>query len=335
MIIDVIELSSAESAATLVDDRGIVPVPAADRQAHAPDVHLVAISNGSLVGRCSCWWRRAPSLDGQRPGVIGHYAAATREAGALLLSRACARLSAAGCTVAIGPMDGNTSRPYRFIVERGDEPIFFLEPNNPDDWPLQWCSAGFSPMATYTSGVNDDLTVEGTSTATAIDRLTDAGISLRTFDAAHADAELRRIFALSLVSFQRNLLFTPPSEAEFLAQNAALLPVVRSELILLAERDGELIGFMFALPDVLQATRRARIDTIILKTVAVHPAFQGIGLGGVLMDLVQRSARRMGYVRAVHALIHERNVSRHISDRYARTVRRYALFSRILTESTA
>jgi len=333
--IDVVELSSGESAATLVGDRGILAVPAADRQAHTPDVHLVAISRGSLVGRCSCWWNRTPSLEGHRAGVIGHYAAAVGEAGPLLLSRACARLSAAGCTVAIGPMDGNTSRPYRFIVERGDEPIFFLEPDNPDEWPRQWCSAGFSPLATYTSAVNDHLTVEGTSTAAVIDRLAEAGISIRTFDAAHADAELRRIFALSLVSFQRNLLFTPPSEAEFLAQNAVLLPVVRPELILLAERDGELIGLMFALPDILRATRRARIDTIILKTVAVHPAFQGIGLGGVLMDLVQRSARRMGYVRAVHALIHETNVSRHISDRYARTVRRYALFSRTLTGSTS
>jgi GNAT superfamily N-acetyltransferase len=92
---------------------------------------------------------------------------------------------------------------------------------------------------------------------------------------------------------------------------------------------------MFALPDLLQARRRARIDTVVLKTVAVHPSFRGIGLGGALMDLVQRSARRMGFRRAVHALIHETNVSRRISDGYARTVRRYALFSRPLTGNSA
>jgi hypothetical protein len=38
----------------------------------------------------------------------------------------------------------------------------------------------------------------------------------------------------------------------------------------------------------------------------------------------------MGFRRAIHALMHETNVSRRLSDRYARTMRRYALFSRPL-----
>ena len=87
---------------------------------------------------------------------------------------------------------------------------------------------------------------------------------------------------------------------------------------------------MFALPDLLQARRGGAIDTVILKTVAVDPAMGGMGLGGVLMDLVQRHARGMGFRRAIHALIFETNVSRKISDRSARTFRRYALFSKQL-----
>jgi hypothetical protein len=55
-----------------------------------------------------------------------------------------------------------------------------------------------------------------------------------------------------------------------------------------------------------------------------------MGLGGALMDLVQRSARDLGFRRAIHALIHETNVSRTISGRFARTFRRYALFSKQL-----
>jgi GNAT superfamily N-acetyltransferase len=85
---------------------------------------------------------------------------------------------------------------------------------------------------------------------------------------------------------------------------------------------------MFALPDVLQARRSGAVDTVILKTIAVDPAVAGMGLGGVLMDLVQRTARRLGFTRAIHALMHEGNVSRRISHRYARQIRRYALFER-------
>jgi L-amino acid N-acyltransferase YncA len=87
---------------------------------------------------------------------------------------------------------------------------------------------------------------------------------------------------------------------------------------------------MFAFPDLLQARRSVPIDTVILKTVAVDPAMSGMGLGGALTDLVQRSARDLGFRRAIHALIHETNVSRTISGRSARTFRRYALFSRPL-----
>src|SRR5207247_6343770 len=123
---------------------------------------------------------------------------------------------------AVGPMDGTTWRRYRFMVERGSEPVFFLEPDNPDDWPLHWSAAGFSPLATYTSAVNDDLDIEDTRTAAARARLTGAGISIRTFDPARADAELRRIFTLSLRAFSRNFLYTPIAEAEFVGQYHAV-----------------------------------------------------------------------------------------------------------------
>jgi GNAT superfamily N-acetyltransferase len=97
---------------------------------------------------------------------------------------------------------------------------------------------------------------------------------------------------LSLAAFSRNFLYTPIPEAEFLAQNNAVLPYVLPDLILLAEKDDVLVGFMFALPDVLQARRGAAPDTVILKTIAVHPSWSGMGLGGALIDLVRRSARQ-------------------------------------------
>src|SRR5207237_5153884 len=128
---------------------------------------------------------------------------------------------------AVVPMDGNTWRRYRFVVERGSEPPFFLEPDNPDDWPSHWTSAGFTPLATYSSALNDDLAREDPRTAAALPRLREAGIAIRPFDPNRADADLRRLYTLSLASFSGNFLYTPMAEAEFLAQNRALLPIVQ------------------------------------------------------------------------------------------------------------
>jgi GNAT superfamily N-acetyltransferase len=312
-------------------ERPGVPLAArADRALHAPDRHLVMLDRGAAVARCSCWWSSAPPLAGQSPGIIGHYAAADAASGAALLARACALLSSAGRTTAVGPMDGNTWRRYRFVVDRGREPPFFLEPDNPDGWPAHWTDAGFAPLAHYTSAINDDLTVEDSRTGTSLGRVADAGISIRTFDPTRADDELRRVFRLSLAAFSANFLYTPVTEAEFTAQNGALLPFLRPELILLAEREEALVGYVFALPDLLQARRGTVADTFIIKTVAVDPAVAGHGLGSLLVDRVQQSAREMGFRRAIHALMHERNASRTISGRYGRTIRRYALYSRAL-----
>jgi GNAT superfamily N-acetyltransferase len=137
------------------------------------------------------------------------------------------------------------------------------------------------------------------------------------------------MFELSRKAFRSNFLYTPVSQAEFLAQQTTLLPFVMPELVLMAEQDGRLIGFMFAVPDALEA-RRGGDGTVIMKTLAVDPASTGMGLGGALFDLAQRAARDLGFRRAIHALFHDSNVSGRISGRYARTIRRYALFSRKL-----
>ncbi len=307
------------------------PIPEKERQLHAPDLHVLWVGDGSILnGRCSCWWTRTPGLPGERVGVIGHFAATDATAGVALLTAACGRLSAAGCTMAVGPMDGTTWRRYRFVTERDAEAPFFLEPDNPDDWPDHWRQAGFAPLAGYTSALNEDLSRDDPRIARARARLSDSGVTFRALDIKNPDSDLRRMFALSLESFGRNFLYTPIDEAEFMEQNRAVLPFVLPDLVLLAECSGELAGFLFAIPDALQARRGRAIDTVIIKTVAVGEGRNRAGLGSVLVAAAHVTARELGFTRVIHALMHEQNVSQNISRRYARTIRRYQLFARRL-----
>ena len=330
MSLETVTLMPGDPDPGVAADRDVTLTPATERMAHAPDRTLLLVEGGSLVARCSCWWNGTPHVEGRPAGVIGHYAAADAAASRVLLQRACEALAREGARTAVGPMDGTTWRRYRFIVERGSEPPFFLEPDNPDDWPSHWTDAGFARLATYTSALNPDLSTRDPKTAVALDGLRDRGIAIRTLDPSQAEAELKRIFALSLSAFRGNFLYTPIGEDEFLAQYQAVMPYVKPELVLLAEEGDRLAAFMFALPDLLEQRRKGSLETIILKTIAVDPAFSGIGLGGVLMDLVQQKAREIGFRRAVHALIHETNVSGRLSARSAHTFRRYALFAKPL-----
>jgi GNAT superfamily N-acetyltransferase len=314
-------------------DRGVELAARDQRVRHSPDAVLVALRRGSLVARCSCWWRQTPLLDAHPVGMVGHYAAADRVAASSVLERACTLFAANKCHQAVGPIDGSTWRQYRFAGEGSLPAPFFLEPSNPRDWPADWAASGFSPLATYASAITDDFTADHQRTGEARDGLRNLGITVRPFDIVRPDAELQAIFHLLLASFERNFLYAPIAEEEFLHDGRTLLPFVRPELTFLAERDGQLVAFLMALPDVLQAQRGRPVDTVIVKTVAVAPILHGSGVGSALVTLAHDRAQSLGFRRAIHALMHDSNPSLRISRRSARVFRRYALLARPTTAS--
>lgn len=296
-----------------------------------PDAHWLLEGDNEIEARCSLWWNNTPSLPGERVGVIGHYAAYHREAAAHLLRLACTELAHRGCTLAVGPMDGSTHRRYRLLSERGPEPPFFLEPDNPDDWPEHFTANGFSALASYVSALQIGIERADPRVPKLAAHFADNGITLRTFDAEHFDDEVRRIYRVVAASFRENFLASPIGEDEFLEQYRPIQPYILPELTLLAERAGEPAGFIFAVPDWLQAQRRDAIDTLIVKTLAVRPELGNQGLATLLSGQLSAVAYELGYTRAIHALMHERNVSRRISTTHrGQIMRRYTLYARKL-----
>ena len=296
---------------------------------HAPDLCLALEQDGAVHARCSLWWRAAPSLENQVAGCIGHYAAASEPGGRQLLEAACQRLREAGCTMAVGPLDGSTWRRYRLLTERGAEPPFFLEPDNPDDWPAHFERSGFKPLARYYSSRCDDISL--LAGKAWVDRnFRDAGYRLRTFDRDHPEAELERLWRVASDAFEGAFLYAPIAAGEFKAMYEQLLAVARPELILMAELGTETAGFVFCVPDVLQSRRGEAVDTVIIKTLAVVRRLQGRGLGIWLFDCAISAARELGYRRVINALMHEANSSRKLGRPHMRDFRRYTLFARPL-----
>lgn len=308
-----------------------LPAFSADQcRAHHADAHVLLLQNDVIVARCSLWWTQAPPLPGQQLGIIGHFAAATVPAAHELLAAAGAELRQHGATLAVGPMDGTTWRRYRLLTERGLEPPFFLEPDNPDDWPEGFVAAGFAPFAVFFSALNDDLTVEDPRIPRTVARLESSGVTFRALQPEDFRVELERIYAVSRLSFQGNFLYTPVAETDFIAQYEPVRGKIRPDLVIFAERQGRTVGFVFAIPDLAQAGRGQEVDTVVLKTVAVLPGRTFAGLGNVLVAKCQQAARAQGFRRVIHALMHESNNSLNLSGHYARPFRRYTLYSRPL-----
>lgn len=327
----IVELHSTDELARFPGNPVFPLVSADDFREHGADVHLCAVGNdGRAVAQCSLWWTHVPPHPEHRIGAIGHFSSIEELGTQDLLAHAMDRLRAASCTLAVGPMDGNTWRRYRFVTERGSEPPFFLEPENPAQWPLEFERAGFSALASYFSALNTELCREDTRVQGMARKMGSAGVTIRPLDNKRVNDDLHRIYQISQAAFTRNFLYTELSEQAFTDQYTRILPYVLSDLVLIAERDGRPTGYLFAIPDLAQRMRGAAIDTFIIKTVAVLPDPSLAGLGTLLVARAQEAGHRLGFRRCIHALMHENNISLNISRHYARIMRRYTLYSKVL-----
>lgn len=326
-------IDSAKALESLLDRAVYAGFDAGTLERHHVQTHLFVEDEGEA--RCSLWWSEVPPLPGERLGVLGHFSATSQRASLSLFQTAFARLREQGCTLVVGPMDGNTWRSYRLVTEPGREAAFFMEPQNPALWPEWFEAAGFTPLARYVSALNDDLAHKDERVPRALARLQSSGVQFRPLNLENLDAELHAIHRLSLTSFADNVLYTPLEATDFIQQYRSLLPKLDAELILLAERNGVLVGYLFALPDFNQPLAGLALDTCIIKTIAVLPGRENAGLGAVLAAQCQSIARIKGYRRVIHALMHEHNDSLKLSARYARIMRRYTLYQARLAQPRA
>lgn len=267
-------------------------------------------------------WTRGPTWAGRRTGLIGLYAAVHDDAGRAVLNAACTHLSSGGADLAVGPLNGSTWFSYRLVTDVGDAPPFALDLHTPPADVSVWASAGFSPLLTYHSAVATPGTLPPDPRAADL-RARFADVTVRP-PGPDLNADLRAIHALSLAAFAGNPFYAPIPFGAFEALYAPLLARAPLDWVWLAERHGELVGFMFNVPDP------AWPGTLVVKTVAARPGRANAGLGRFLANELHARAFRAGFARVVHALMWDGNDSAALSARRGRVIRRYALFAREL-----
>lgn len=295
-----------------------------------PDEMLAVVdAAGRAVARASLWWREAPPEPGRTVGVVGHFYAGSEAAAVCALEAAWRRLREAGCTVAYGPMDGNTWRRYRFAVEGDGSAPFFLEPSNDPEWPAWWEAAGFAVAARYSSSRMRLPAPSDPRASRAASRLTAAGVSIRNLDATRLEDELRAVFRVTLAAFAGAHLYTPAAESDFMGRYLALGSSLRPEYVLIAEHGGRVVGYLFAIPDLNEMARTGSTRTLVAKTIAVLPGREYAGLGAVLSERMYAVAHAAGFTDLVHALQYDGNASaKNLSGDGLSLVRRYALYGR-------
>jgi len=300
-------------------------------QVERADQHFAVLDKDQQVrARCSIWWRDTANVNGSSTGAIGHYAATDAEFGEAVLQHACRELKNRRCDLAVGPLDGNTWRRYRFITERGNARPFFLEPDNPDEWPLHFDSLGFSTLAHYVSEINPDMANRQPELGSLREKFAGLGVQIDPVDVEDPVDDMAGIYRVVCESFKDAFMYTPLDIDSYCSLYEPMLKQVDPRLMLVAKHDGEVVGFILAPPDFLQLKYQHRMDAIVLKTVAVLPRKEHSGLGRVLIVDLLKNAIDMGFTTAISALMHTENRSQKISSDCAGPMRAYELYAKEL-----
>ncbi|NHF73180.1 hypothetical protein [Paracoccus xiamenensis] len=256
-----------------------------------------------------------PDWQGAPAATLGNFSSKDAAGGRVVLAQALTQARALGIRQLIGPMEGDTWHSYRFITESDDSPPFLLEPTNKPHEPALFTEAGFQPIGRYFSArVALNQTADNPPPAPE-------GFTITPWSGADPEALFGQVFDLSVEAFSRNAFYKPISRQAFLAMYMPVVPLMKRELIFFATTPkGRLMGFLFGIPNYAEGPQT---KTVILKTYAsLMP-----GAGRHLAHAFHSAARALGYDTAIHALIHEDNLSALRSAvEGAQVFRRYTLF---------
>ena len=220
-----------------------------------------------------------------------------------LFDAAAAWLRAKGFDTMRGPMSPSVNDECGLLIKNNGTPPSLMMPYNFGYYERLHERYGFTKA-------KDLLAYDGGGADSAPDRflrigeraLKRSGITLRTLDKKRFGAEVELIKKLYNSAWEKNWGFVPLTDAEIDHLAKQLKPIVVPDMVIFAERGGDVVGFAVGLPDfnlALLHNRSGRMFPGILKVLwharKIHRA--RILLLGVIPELRGRGIDAMLYHR--------------------------------------
>lgn len=297
---------------------------------HAERELFLAERAGRVVGRIGAIVNHNHNRHhGDRVGFFGFFECIDdQQVAAALVAAARGYLRDHGLEALRGPANPSVNDEYGLLVEGFDRPPTVMMPYNPPYYAalLEGCGLR-KEKDLYAYRMSTQATFDNPRIKRAYEvfqkrsKLTYRILKMRDFP-----AEIERVKQIYNQAWQGNWGEVPMTDAEFAALARDLKPVVRPELVIIAEApDGSVAGFGLALPDVNQVlkdnpnggllrglwlllTRRSRIDGLRILVLGVLPKYKRAGAAGVLFYELAIRAKQLGLMKAEAGWILEDNV---------------------------
>ena len=296
------------------------------------EIVIFTDENNNIGGSLHLWHDR-PDYNGRKTSYIGNVNihGKYRKDEEQLFNKIFEELKKEGIETIIGPLNGTTWNTYRYVTEKGNGRPFLLEPWNEDYSVSLFEKLGFKHLAGYISTVMEGMNSNGRKNLNKkIEKLKkfDYYKDIKVESAENKDlmAVLNKVYDLTVEAFKNNFLYSELEREIFLKMYLSYEDKIIKKFFKMLYFKDELIGYVFGIPDYTELGYKGKIDTIILKTIAVSPEYNGKGMGYILINSLVEEAEKEEYENVIYALMHESNVSKNIGLLLGNVLRRYTLF---------
>ncbi len=288
----------------------------------------VVLSNGKA--EAVCYFENTPKVNNKNIGCIGEFSCEDKQSGIKLLKKCEEILKEKKVEQIIAPMNGNTWKKYRTLKYTNGDDQFLLENVNPIEHNEILMEAGYKELYTYTSTKG---LIENAYNSEILDiaeeKIKKENITIRNFNKENYMEDLKKIYNVSKMSFSRNPFYTQIEEDEFLEQYLPYINMIDEQLILIAEKEGKEIGFVFCIPNFNELKEGKELKTLILKTVAVLPEYEHLAIGNILLRKISEIAKRKNFKEWIFAFMYSDNTSQKMAQRNnTEVIREYAIYGK-------
>jgi ribosomal protein S18 acetylase RimI-like enzyme len=222
-----------------------------------------------------------------------------------------------GITVLKGPINATAWHQYRAMSMTDTSPFFktelFCEPYYYDFLKAQHPSKEI----TYHSGYRKSFDFIIKATEPAYRQSQEQGFVISEIKDISRQ-QLTEVLTISKTVFKDNWGYTDVSEESFGALYSSQKLDAYLNKIYFLLHDGKIVGYLSSLIE--------DPTTLILKTIAIFPEYQGKGLGNALVHKAHVDAREHGYKKIIYALVREDNKIKNFPKDEAVEFRKYSTF---------
>lgn len=235
---------------------------------HASAAYFLAKKDDQVVGRIAAVKDDyLMEYTGEKVGVFGFFDTINdAEVSNALLNAAANWLKSHQLEFMEGPYNFSTNHSCGLLIEGFDVPPSVMMPYNSPYYHQLLEQFGLhkkTDVIAYRIEAKDFPERLKNSLPLLEEKFKRNGITIRTIDLKHFDEDVRKTLQVYNKAWSQNLGFAPMTDKEFLHAGKDMKMIMDPNLVLLAEKDGECIGFSLTLPDINQVLIKIRKGNLL------------------------------------------------------------------------